>query len=44
MKEGAYVIDHVNDFNLIISELGYVEIKSEDEVQALLLLSSLPKS
>lgn len=39
--------DHVNEFNLMISRLGSVEIKFEDEVQDLLLLfllSSLPKS
>ncbi|GJV43320.1 putative RNA-directed DNA polymerase [Tanacetum coccineum] len=44
MKEGASVADHVNEFNSILSRLMSVDIKFDDEVQALLLLSSLPKS
>ena len=35
-KEGAF--DHVNEFNPIISKLGFVEIKFEDKVQEFLLL------
>ena len=38
------MIDHVNEFNSIMSRLTSVEIKFEDEVQALLLLLSLPGS
>ncbi|GKA41647.1 retrovirus-related pol polyprotein from transposon TNT 1-94 [Tanacetum coccineum] len=44
MKKGASVIDHVNEFNSILSRLMSVDIKFDDEVQALLLLSSLPES
>ena len=44
MREGASVTDHVNEFNSILSRLGSVEINFEDEVKALLLLSSLPES
>ncbi|GKA91694.1 hypothetical protein Tco_0813619 [Tanacetum coccineum] len=44
MKEGASVADHVNEFNSILSRLMSVDIKFDDEVQALLLLSSLPES
>ena len=44
MKEGASVTSHINEFNTIISRLLSVDIKFEDEVQALLLLSSLPDS
>ena len=43
MREGMYVTSHINEFNTIISHLLSVDIKFEDEVQALLLLSSLPK-
>ncbi|GJW46464.1 retrovirus-related pol polyprotein from transposon TNT 1-94 [Tanacetum coccineum] len=39
MKEGASVADHVNEFNSILSRLMSVDIKFDDEVQALLLLS-----
>ncbi|KAK1417487.1 hypothetical protein QVD17_26616 [Tagetes erecta] len=44
LKEGASVTSHVNDFNTIISRLLSVDIKFDDELQALLLLSSLPES
>ncbi|GKC67501.1 retrovirus-related pol polyprotein from transposon TNT 1-94 [Tanacetum coccineum] len=44
MKEGASVADLVNEFNSILSRLMSVNIKFDNEVQALLLLSSLPES
>ncbi|GKC97752.1 putative RNA-directed DNA polymerase, partial [Tanacetum coccineum] len=44
MNEGASITDHVNKFNSILSRLMSVDIKFDDEVQALLLLSSLPES
>ncbi|GJY03411.1 retrovirus-related pol polyprotein from transposon TNT 1-94 [Tanacetum coccineum] len=44
MNEGVSIADHVNKFNSILSRLMSVDIKSDDEVQALLLLSSLPES
>nr|GEV87845.1 retrovirus-related Pol polyprotein from transposon TNT 1-94 [Tanacetum cinerariifolium] len=44
IKEGTFVADHVNEFNSNISRLMSVDIKFNDEVQALLLLSSLPES
>ncbi|GJS67646.1 hypothetical protein Tco_0682210 [Tanacetum coccineum] len=44
MKEGAFIADHVNAFNSILSRLMLVDIKFDGEVQALLLLSSLRES
>ncbi|GJS53444.1 retrovirus-related pol polyprotein from transposon TNT 1-94 [Tanacetum coccineum] len=44
MKEGASVANHVNEFNSILSRLMSVDIKFDDEVQSLFLLSSLPES
>nr|GEY04925.1 retrovirus-related Pol polyprotein from transposon TNT 1-94 [Tanacetum cinerariifolium] len=44
MKEGASIADHVNELNSILSRLMSVDIKFDDEVQALLLLSLLPES
>ncbi|KAL6498549.1 hypothetical protein OROHE_026490 [Orobanche hederae] len=44
MAEGAPVADHINEFNSTISRLGSVDIKFDDEVLALMLLSSLPDS
>ncbi|KAL6530248.1 hypothetical protein OROHE_014601 [Orobanche hederae] len=44
MAQGAPVADHINEFNSTISKLGSVDIKFDDEVLALMLLSSLPDS
>ena len=44
MGEEASVADHINEFNVIISQLSSVDIDFEDEVCALILLSLLPDS
>ena len=44
MVDSTRVADHVNDFNGIISQLSSVEINFDDEIMALILLSSLPES
>ncbi|VFQ77053.1 unnamed protein product [Cuscuta campestris] len=44
MKEGTSVTEHINKLNSILARLALVGIKFDDEVQALLLLSSLPDS
>ena len=44
MSEGGFVVDHINEFNMIVSQLRSVEINFEDEIKALILMSSLPKS
>jgi hypothetical protein len=44
MGEGASATDHINEFNNIISRLASVDITFDDELQALILLSSLPES
>ncbi|VFQ97412.1 unnamed protein product [Cuscuta campestris] len=44
MKEGTSVTEHINKLNSILARLLSVCIKFDDEVQALLLLSSLPDS
>ncbi|VFQ61711.1 unnamed protein product [Cuscuta campestris] len=44
MREGASVTIHINQFKSVITRLGSVGIKFDDELQALLLLSSLPDS
>ncbi|KAL5129021.1 Retrovirus-related Pol polyprotein from transposon TNT 1-94 [Glycine soja] len=40
--EGISVTDHINEFNTILAQLESIQIKFEDEVKALILLSSLP--
>ncbi|KAJ0489329.1 putative RNA-directed DNA polymerase [Helianthus annuus] len=44
MREGSSVTAHINNLNSILARLVSIGIKFEDEVQALLLLSSLPDS
>ena len=44
MGEGNSVTDHINEFNTILAQLVSVQITFDDEVRALILLSSLPDS
>eukprot|EP00253_Pinus_taeda_P022677 PITA_22677 len=44
MLEGGSVADHLNDFNIVISQLCSVRVNFDDEVRALLFLCSLPES
>ena len=44
MSEGGPVADHINEFNMIISQLSSVKINFEDEIKALILMSFLPES
>ena len=34
-------MDHINEFNMILSQLSSVEINFEDEIKELILMSSL---
>ena len=44
MKKGTSILQYLNAFNRILSDLLTLEVKSEDEDKALLILSSLPSS
>jgi len=44
MKEGTAVLEHLNFFNKVISELLAVDVKIDEEAKALILLSSLSES
>ena len=44
MSEGGSITDHLNDFNTVTNQLSYVGVNFDDEVRALLILCSLPKS
>ncbi|CAH9144429.1 unnamed protein product [Cuscuta epithymum] len=44
MSETTGVVEHLNEFNLITTQLSAVGIKFDDEIHALILLSSLPES
>ena len=43
MSKGGFVVDHMNEVNMIASQLSSVKINFEDEIKALILISSLPK-
>src|SRR5436190_6822526 len=44
MKKGTPILQHLNLFNKIVSDLLALEVKLEEEDKALLLLGSLPSS
>ena len=44
MSETGSISDHINEFNMIVSQLNYVDINFKDEIKALILMSSLPES
>ena len=44
MTDGGDLLVHLNVFNRLISQLRSMDVKVEEEDQALLLLSSLPRS
>lgn len=44
MSKGAYVAQHLNDFNRITNQLSFVEIEFDNEIRALILLVPLPNS
>lgn len=44
MEEGTPIQEHINKFDRCISDLKDIDVKVEDEDQALMLLLSLPKS
>ena len=44
MSKGGSVVDHLNEFNRVTSQLCSVEVTFDDEVRALLFLCSLPES
>lgn len=43
-KDGQSLIEHLNNFKGLINQLTKSDMKIDDELQALLLLSSLPES
>ena len=44
MQEGADLTGHINVFNPVLADLGWLDSKMEDEDVALLLLALLPQS
>ena len=44
LKEGTLMIGHLNDFQSIVNQLAAMKIVMHDEMQAYLLLCSLPDS
>ena len=44
MAEGGSITDHLNEFNIVASQLSSVGVNFDEEIRALLILCSLPKS
>ena len=44
MAENTSVAQNLNDFNTITNQLSFVEIDFDDEIHALIVLTSLPNS
>ena len=44
MSEGGFVVDHLNEFNTITSQLSSVKVNFDDKVRALIILFPLLKS
>ena len=44
MKDGDLVTEHLNAFNIVVSQLSSVDIKILDEDKCISLLCSLPNS
>jgi len=43
-KEAFSIANYLNEFQSVVHQLSYMKMSPEDELQALLLLSSLPDS
>ena len=44
MSETRSISDHINEFNMILSQLNSMDINFEDEIKALILMSSASES
>ena len=44
MSEGGSIVDHLNEFNTLTSQLSSVKVNFDDEVMDLLILCSFPES
>ena len=44
MKEGPFVAEHLNEFNVITSQLASVKITLDDGIRTILLMCSRPDS
>ena len=42
MKEGSDLLEHLNTFNILNTQLSSFEVNYEDEGKTLILLTSLP--
>ena len=44
MVEGGLIVHHLNEFNMVTSQLSFVNVNFDEEIRALLILCYLPKS
>jgi hypothetical protein len=43
MSKDGFVANHLNDFNMVTSQLSYIGVNFDDDVKDLLILFSLPQ-
>ena len=43
ISTGGSIVDHLNDFNMVINQLSIVGVYFDDEVRTLLILCSFPE-
>ena len=44
MGEGGLIMNHLNELNIVTSQFSSIQISIDEEVRALLILCSFPKS
>ena len=44
ISEGGFVVDHLNDFNMVTGQLCCIGVNFDDEDRDILILCSLPES
>ena len=44
MSKGGFVVDHLNEFNMLTCHLSSVKVKFQDEVRALIILCLFPET
>jgi benzoyl-CoA reductase/2-hydroxyglutaryl-CoA dehydratase subunit BcrC/BadD/HgdB len=42
MSKGGYVVDHLNEFDMVNNQLSYVKVDFDDEVRDFVILCSFP--
>ena len=44
IEKCGFVVDHIKEFNIVTGQLSFVKVNFDEEIRALLILCSFPKS